>query len=269
VAGTIVAVGSGVEPSRIGERVIVRNMLRHYVGRRPYECWTLGSECDGGFAQFVVAPAVETYAVHTPWADETLAAVPCAYSTAENMLHRADVGAQRVLITGASGGVGMAAVQLATRRGAEVIAVASAGKADAVRAAGASQIIDRTEDPREVLGERSVDAVLDIVGGPAVASLLSTLRLGGTYAVAGAIGGPLTQIDLRTVYLRDLSLLGCTFQEDRVFEDLVGYIERDEIAPLVSQTYALQDIRRAQEDFVAKTYPGKLVLLPPTASGTP
>ena len=67
-------------------------MLRAPVECRPFECWTLGSECDGGFAQFVVAPVGGHYSVRCDWSDEELAAVPCAYSTAENMLHRAGVG---------------------------------------------------------------------------------------------------------------------------------------------------------------------------------
>ncbi|MEQ7738061.1 zinc-binding dehydrogenase, partial [Escherichia coli] len=138
-----VAVGEGVSADRIGERVLVRNMLRTYVGYRPYECWTFGSECDGGFAQFAVAPSRETYAVNSDWSDADLAAIPCAYSTAENMLHRAQVGADRVLITGASGGVGLAAVQLAKRRGATVTAVCSAAKADQVKAEGADRTVDR------------------------------------------------------------------------------------------------------------------------------
>ncbi|WP_314196301.1 alcohol dehydrogenase catalytic domain-containing protein [uncultured Arthrobacter sp.] len=87
-AGRIVAVGEGVSRERIGERVLVRNMLRTYVDYRPFECWTLGSECDGGFAQFTLAPSRETYAVNSDWSDADLAAIPCAYSTAENMLHR-------------------------------------------------------------------------------------------------------------------------------------------------------------------------------------
>lgn len=97
-----------------------------------------------------------------------------------------------------------------------------------------------------------------------MAQLLDVLRTGGRYAVAGAIGGPISEIDLRTVYLRDLTLYGCTFQDDAVFENLIGYIERDEIRPVVSATYPLSDIVRAQEDFLAKKHTGKLVLVPPT-----
>jgi NADPH:quinone reductase-like Zn-dependent oxidoreductase len=265
-AGRIVAVGPGVPAERIGERVLVRNMLRTYVGYRPYECWTFGSECDGGFAQFAVAPARETYAVNSDWSDADLAAIPCAYSTAENMLHRANVGAERVLVTGASGGVGLAAVQLAKRRGATVTAVCSAAKADEVRAEGADRTIDRGTDLVAELGRNSFDVVIDMVGGPEAGQLLELLRQGGRYAIAGAISGPLAQIDLRTIYLKDLTLLGCTFQEDEVFENLVRYIEANEIHPVVAKTYPLSDIAQAQEDFLSKKHTGKLVLLPPAAN---
>lgn len=266
VCGRIAAVGAGVPEDRIGERVLVRNMLRTYVDYRPYECWTFGSECDGGFAQFTLAPARETHAVDSDWSDAELAAIPCAYSTAENMLHRAGVGAERVLVTGASGGVGLAAVQLAKRRGAHVIAVCSAAKAELVLAQGADRTVDRGADLIEALGPGSVDAVIDIVGGQQVAQLLELLRPGGAYAIAGAIDGPHAEIDLRTVYLKDLRLLGCTFQDDEVFKNLIGYIERNEIRPVVSGTYPLADIARAQQDFLAKKHTGKLVLIPPPAA---
>ncbi|MGY0488869.1 alcohol dehydrogenase family protein [Streptomyces sp. WG-D5] len=271
VCGRIADVGDGVPRERIGERVLVRNMLRTPVDYRPYECWTFGSECDGGFAQFTVAPARETHAVRSDWSDAELAAVPCAYSTAENMLHRAGVGAEYVLVTGASGGVGLAAVQLAKRRGATVVAVCSAAKADGVRAQGADRVVDRGADLVAELGRGTVDVVLDLVGGPQFPQLLDLLRRGGRYAVAGAIGGPSSEIDLRTLYLRDLSAFGCTFQEDEVFENLIGYIERDEVRPVVSRTYPLADIARAQEEFLTKKHLGKLVLVPPpvTADGGP
>lgn len=230
--GRIVAVGRNVDPARIGERVLVRTMLRGYVDYRPYECWTFGSECDGGFAQFAVAPARETHAVNCDWSDAELASIPCAYSTAENMLHRANVGAERVLITGASGGVGSAAVQLAKRRGAHVTAICSAAKGDDVRAIGADRVIDRNADLLAALGTGSIDAVVDLVAGDSWPAFMEVLRRGGRYVTAGAIGGPISEIDVRTLYLKDLTLMGCTFQEDAVFANLITYIERDEIRPL-------------------------------------
>ncbi|SDC93214.1 NADPH:quinone reductase [Geodermatophilus telluris] len=263
VCGRIVDVGEGVSRDRIGVRVLVRNMLRTPVDYRPFECWTLGSECNGGFAQFTVAPSRETYAVVSDRSDEELAAVPCAYSTAENMLHRAGVGTARVLVTGASGGVGLAAVQLAKRRGATVIAVCSAAKAADVAAQGADVTVDRGADLGSTLGEASVDVVIDLVGGPRTSRLLDVLRPGGRYAVSGAIGGPIAEIDLRTIYLKDLSVLGCTFQEDEVFENLIRYVADGDVRPVVCRTYPLQEIARAQEDFLRKEHTGKLVLIPP------
>jgi NADPH:quinone reductase-like Zn-dependent oxidoreductase len=261
--GVIVAVGAAVDSARIGERVIVRNMLRSYVDYRPFECWTFGSECDGGFAQYAKAPARETHRVDCEWSDAELASIPCAYSTAEGMLHRAAVGAERVLVTGASGGVGSAAVQLAKRRGAHVIALASAAKLDKVKALGADQVVDRNADLVASLGSNSIDVVVDLVAGAGWPQLLDVLKRGGRYVTAGAIAGPLVELDVRTLYLKDLTLIGCTFQDDVVFENLVGYIERNEIRPVVAKTFALADIAEAQQTFLDKQFTGKLVLIPP------
>lgn len=265
VCGHIVAVGRDVDPSRIGERVLVRNMLRSYVDYRPYECWTLGSECDGGFAQFCVAPARETHKVDCDWSDVELAAIPCAYSTAENMLHRVGLGAETVLITGASGGVGSAAVQLAKRRGADVIALCSSSKADEVRALGADRVVDRNADLVATLGECSVDVVADLVAGEQWPASLDVLRRGGRYVAAGAIAGPIVQLDVRTLYLKDLTLMGCTFQEDEVFSNLISYIEAGEFWPRVAKVFPLKEIGRAQEEFLGKKHTGKLVLTIPEA----
>lgn len=261
--GRIVAVGSAVDEDRLGERVLVRNMLRSYVDYRPFECWTLGSECDGAFAQFVKAPAKESYAVECNWSDAELASIPCAYSTAENMLHRANLSSgERVLITGASGGVGSAAVQLAKRRGAQIIAVTGRTKVEAIRSLGAQQVIDRDERIVDAVGRNIVDLVVDLVAGPQWPELLDVLKVGGRYACAGAIAGPIVQLDVRTLYLKDLSLLGCTFQDDIVFENLVNYIEQDEIRPLVAETYPLSAIIEAQKKFLKKEFVGKLVFMP-------
>ena len=261
--GHIVDVGEGVDAARVGERVIVRNMLRSYVDYRPFECWTFGSECDGGFAQYAKAPARETHKVDCDWSDAELASIPCAYSTAEGMLHRANVAAERVLITGASGGVGSAAVQLAKRRGATVIAIASASKKGDLLEIGADEVIDRNANLVELLSQDNVDVVVDLVAGSAWPSLLDVLKRGGRYVTAGAIAGPMVELDVRTLYLKDLTLIGCTFQDDIVFENLVGYIERGEIRPVVARTFPLKNIAEAQKTFLAKQFTGKLVLIPP------
>ena len=168
-----------------------------------------------------------------------------------------------VIVTGASGGVGSAAIQLAKRRGAEVIAVSGAAKADEVRAIGADRVVDRNADLVAELGRDSIDLAVDLVAGPAWPQLLDVLRTGGRYVTSGAIAGPLVELDVRTLYLKDLTLFGCTFQEDEVFANLIGYIERGEIRPAVAKTYPLADIAQAQTDFLAKMHTGKLVLIPP------
>lgn len=262
--GRIVAVGDDVDTSRIGERVIVRNMLRSYVDYRPMECWTFGSECDGGFAQYAKAPSLETYKVDCGWSDVELASMPCAYSTAEGMLHRTGVKeGEHVVVTGASGGVGSAAIQLAKRRGAIVTAVTGAGKADQIRVLGADRVVPRGESLVKHIGREAAAVVVDVAAGPAFPELLDVLKKGGRYAVAGAIAGPIVELDVRTLYLKDLSFLGCTFQDDVVFENLVSYIEGGEIRPVVGKTYPLKDIVEAQQDFLSKKISGKLVLVVP------
>ena len=264
VCGRIVAVGEGVDTNRIGERVLVRNMLRGYVDFRPFECWTIGSECDGGFAQYTKAPAADTWAVDCDWSDTDLASIPCAYSTAEGMLHRAGVGPDdRVVVTGASGGVGSAAVQLAKCRGAEVIAVAGAAKADRIRELGADRVVPRGYSLVDAIGAGSVSVAVDVVVGEQWPELIELLGRGGRYATAGAIAGPLVELDVRTLYLKDLTFFGCTFQEDVVFDNVVRCIEQGDIRSLVARSYPLADIVRAQEDFIAKKHAGKLVLVPP------
>ncbi len=262
--GRIVAVGDGVDEARIGERVIVRNLLRTYVDSRPWECWTFGSECDGGFAQYAKAPSRETFRVDCDWTDEDLASIPCAYSTAEGMLHRANVVQDEiVLITGASGGVGSAAVQLAKRRGARVIAVVGESKTAEVQGLGADRVVPRGRSLLETVGKDSVDVVIDVAAGAAFPELPEVLKRGGRYAIAGAIAGPIVELDVRNLYLKDLTFFGCTFYEDAVFENLVSYIERGEIRPHVGRVYPLQDIVKAQQDFLSKTISGKLVLKVP------
>jgi len=263
VCGHVVATGSGVAESRIGERVLVDPVLRARPRGAQIRTLYLGSDCHGAFADYVCVPAANAHRVDSPLSDVELASFPCSYSAAENMLTRAAVGHdETVFVTGASGGVGSAAVQLAVRRRARVIAMAGESKAAQVAALGASQVVTRDGDLLAALGKESVDVVIDMVGGRQFPALLEVLRPGGRYAVAGAIAGALVSLDLRTLYLKDLRLLGCTLLEPDVFVNLVRYIEAGEIRPVVARTYPLSAIAVAQRDFLEKRHTGKIVLVP-------
>ncbi len=259
--GHIVAVGDQVPTSRVGERVLVEPCLWFANGTKLDQPWFLGSECDGAFAQYLRVDARHAHAIRSDLSDIELASFPCSYSTAENMLSRVAVEpTDTVLVTGASGGVGSAAVQLAKARGAKVIALTSPARADDLRALGADETLDRNHDVQQALGHNAVNVVIDLVAGPQWPKLLDALRPGGRYAVAGAVAGPLVELDVRTLYLKDLSFFGCTALDEGVFTNLIGRIERGEIKPLVAATFPLDQINDAQEAFAAKGYLGKIVL---------
>jgi len=167
------------------------------------------------------------------------------------------------LIAGASGGVGSAAVQLAKRRGAVVTAIAGKAKLDKVRAIGADQVIARDEDIVDFVGEKSVDVAVDNVAGPCFGRMLKVLKRGGRFVSSGAIAGPLVELDMRDLYLKDLTLIGCTAWDAPIFPNLVSYVEKGEIMPLLAKTFPLKNIVEAQREFTEKKHVGKFVLIPP------
>lgn len=246
----------------LGKRVLVRACMRPRGFESLENVW-MASDFDGAFAEFVRVPASEVFPVDCGWSDAELATIPCAYGSAENMLHRASLAAgERVLITGASGGVGSAAIQLARRRGARVIAVTSREKHDAVMALGCEAVLERGQDLIGALGESSIDLVADNVAGPQFGIMPKLLRRGGRYVSSGAIGGPLVSFDLRDFYLKDLTFIGCTAWDEPVFANLISYIERGEIRPLLAGTFPLARIADAQREFMLKRHVGNFVLIP-------
>ncbi|MET4808073.1 alcohol dehydrogenase family protein [Limibacillus sp. MBR-115] len=254
--GRIVAVGSDVPESRIGERVLLRAMQTFKTESGELQCRTLGSESDGAFAQYTKVSSFDALPVNSDWTDEELASIPCAYSTAEGMLQRIALGAERVLITGASGGVGSAAVQLAKRRGAHVAAMINPSKAKALGDIGADETVGR-DDP---FPKDSFDAVVDLTAGPRWPDMITALRRGGRYVASGAIAGPLVELDVRTLYLRDLSLFGSTLQPDRILPDVISYIERGELKPLIAREFPLKELQAAQTAFLKKDFVGKIAI---------
>ena len=265
VCGEIIAVGEDVDAGRIGERVITDNWLRDpedplNMDKTGY----FGSECHGGYAEYTVIPAANALAVNSDYSDAELATFSCSYSTAEGMVCRAAITASdTVVITGASGGVGGALIQLAKLRGARVIALASTEKHEAVSALGADRVLPRS--PKNLgteLADEHVTVVADVVGGPDWHSVIDVLERGGRYVSSGAIAGPIVELDLRTFYLRDLTLLGSTVIPPEVTENLIRYIESQAIKPVLAATYPLEQLRDAQAAFIAKAHTGNIVVTP-------
>ena len=266
--GRVVELGDGAPPDLLGRRVLVDPITYGHGGDPddpPIE-GVLGSEQDGAFAEHLCVPVDHVHDVtESPLSDEQLACLPIAYGTATGMLERAAARTgERVLVTGASGGVGIALVQLARARGAEVVAVTSERTADAVRQAGASRIIVRgagsLEDELSAVGPFAV--VADVVGGPSFGALLGALGTGGRIVTCGAVAGPVVEIDLRVLYLQRRRLIGSTMHTPSQFRRLVQDARAGRLAPPVARTYPLTEIHRAQEDFVAGDHVGKLVLIP-------
>ena len=261
--GRVVAVSEGADEGLMGSRVLVRSCMRS-TGWDSLENIWMASDFDGAFAQFVKVPATEVFPVDCEWSDAELGTIPCAYGTAENMVHRGKVTkGEHVLIAGASGGVGSSAVQLAKRRGAVVTAIAGKAKLEKVQAIGADRVISRDEDIVDCLGEKSVDVVVDNVAGPYFGRMLKVLKRGGRFVSSGAIAGPLVELDMRDFYLKDLMLIGCTAWDEPIFSNLVSYIEKGEIKPLLAKSFPLKKIVEAQREFTDKKHVGKFVLIPP------
>ena len=263
--GRVVALGADVRASTdiLGRRVLIRACMRPQGFASMENVW-MASDFNGAFAQFVTVPISEIFPVACDWSDAELATIPCAYATAETMLHRAGCAASdHVFVTGASGGVGSAVIQLAKRRGATVTALTSRSKIDAVRSLGADRVVTRNEDLRAALGAGSVDLVVDNVAGEGFPALLTLLRRGGRYASSGAIAGPVVSLDLRDMYLKDITMFGTTAWDEPVFPNLVSYIDAGEIRPLLAGTWPLAEIVAAQTELVRRAHIGNFVLIPP------
>ena len=266
VAGRIAAVGEGVDTSRIGERVILDPWILATgdwldASRSIY----FGSECDGGYAEYTRIRNENAIRIDTALGDAELATFPCAYTTAENLVARTALQpGETVVIAGASGGVGSAAIQLCRLRGARVIAIAAPTKATLLEQLGAERVIDRnsTQLERDITeaAKGQVDVALDVVGGSTFMPLINALRQGGRYSSSGAIAGPQVEFDLRQLVYKDLQLTGATIVPPGTMRRLVSLIEQGLLQPLLAKTFALRDLGRAQEMFMQKAHVGNVVV---------
>ena len=259
VVGTVVAVGRNADKGLLGKCVMIDTWLRDWDDPSNKDgVGYFGSECDGGFAEYTKIDHRHVHVVKSDLSAAELATFATSWMTAEGMLNRANVGANdRVLITGASGGVGSALIVLAKLRGAKTIALTSKNKKNDIEALGPTQVLVRGED---ALKSAKVTVVADVVAGDIFPNLINALERGGRYVTSGAIAGPLTTLDIRTLYLNDLTLLGSTVVPLGTFETLISYINEGKITPLLAATYPLKDLHAAQQAFIDKKHVGNIVV---------
>lgn len=266
VAGTIVAVGHDVDPARVGARIIIDPWILgtgDWMDTR--RSLYFGSECNGGYAEYTKVRSENAIAITSELSDADLATFPCAYTTAENLVSRTGPKpGETVVIAGASGGVGSAAIQLCRLRGLKVVAIASIEKADMLRALGADTVIDRNTDDLEAAirdaAHGPVDIALDVVGGQMFMPLIDALRQGGRYSTCGAISGPSVAFDLRQLIYKDLQFTGATIVPPGTMQRLVALIEQGQLRPLLSHSFPLRDLAKAQEAFMGKKHVGNIVV---------
>ncbi|HZJ05833.1 MAG TPA: zinc-binding dehydrogenase [Nocardioidaceae bacterium] len=268
IAGVVAAVGDRVSTALVDRRVLIDPALYLNDDAQSPPVGLLGSEADGGFAEYVVADEDHAHDVTgSPLSDDQLACLPVAYGTAMGMLERAKLSSgETVLVTGASGGVGYALVQLAAARGAHVVAVTSGSKGNDVRDAGATWVVSRDADDIAAqvssLAPDGLDAVADVAGGPWIEALMPLLRDDGRWVIAGAMAGPVVRFDLRRLYLHNLSLLGSSMHTREHFIKLVEEARAGSVNPRIAGRHPLSAIHQAQQQFGEGKHVGKIVVRP-------
>ncbi|WP_327712594.1 zinc-binding dehydrogenase [Streptomyces sp. NBC_00464] len=267
VAGRVVAVGAGVQGSLVGRRVVVDPAIYDSEGPHANPVGLMGSERDGGYAEYVTAPAKRVHGVtDSPLTDDQLAALPTAYGTALGMIERGRLRqGETALVSGASGGVGLALVQIARARGARVIVISSGPKIDAVREAGAHEVVDRAGDIAEqirAIAPEGIDVALDVVAGELVSEGLPLLREGGRWVIAGALGGYGVTFDVRRLYLHNAQVIGSAMHTPTHFDLLMDLARRAEVQPVVAAAFPLDQAAQAQEELSRRGHVGKIVMHP-------
>jgi len=268
-AGEVAALGEGVQGWQAGDRVLV-NPLQPGVG-------LMGEMLDGGMAEYSLVSAEQLIAIPEGVSFEQAAALPVAYGTAHRMLISHDTvnPGDKVLILGASGGVGTAAVILAKLRGAEVIACASGQeKMDRLRAAGADHVVDYTTTdfskwaiqtygkPQRRSFEGGVDMVVNFTGGDTWVPSLKCLKRGGTLLVCGATAGHDPREDLRYVWSFEIKIQGSNSFYDDDLKALLALVAAGKIDPVIDKVLPLSRAVQGLQALRDRTVLGKIVVTP-------
>ena len=260
LAGTVTAVGEGVTNAKVGDKVIA------FAGQ-------------GGFAQQIAVPAAGVMPMPPGMDFDTAAAITLTYGTSHHaVVDRAQLKAgETMLVLGAAGGVGLAAIEIGKALGARVIAAASsAEKLEVCKQHGADALINySTEDLREAIkaatGGKGPDVIYDPVGGIYAEPAFRSIAWRGRYLVVGFANGEIPKLPLNLTLLKGASLVGVFWGEFArrepkgnlaAMHQLMGWLAEGKIRPRISGRYKLADTPRALEDMAARKVTGKIVIRP-------
>jgi NADPH:quinone reductase-like Zn-dependent oxidoreductase len=269
MAGEIAEVGPGVTGWKSGDRVLV-NPVNKRKG-------LMGEMLDGGMAEYCLVAADQLVAMPGGVSFEEAAALPVAYGTAHRMLvtHKTVAAGERVLVLGASGGVGTGCVILAKLLGAEVIACASSTeKLERLQALGADHVINyRDTDwskwaiekygkPQRRTYDGGVDAVINFTGGDTWVPSLRCLKRGGKLLVCGATAGYDPKEDLRYVWSFELKIIGSNSFYDDDLSALMAMIGEGKMKPVIDKVLPLEQAREGLRLIEDREVIGKVVVTP-------
>lgn len=269
MAGEIVEVGAGTTGWKAGDRVLV-NPLNKKKG-------LMGEMMDGGMAEYCLVSAEQLIRMPDGVSFEDAAALPVAYGTAHRMLitHNTIKKGDRVLVLGASGGVGTGCVILAKMLGAEVIACAgSAEKLERLKELGADHVIDyKTTDfskwavekygkPQRRTYEGGVDVVINFTGGDTWVPSLRCLKRGGSLLVCGATAGHDPKEDLRYIWSFELKVIGSNSFYDDDLAALMSMIADGRIKPVVDKVLPLEQAAEGLRLIQDREVMGKVIVTP-------
>lgn len=284
IVGRVAAVGDGVDASRIADRGLLDFNIYAEMRGGPERDINLtpdyyGHGADGGYAEYVAVPADQFHTIDNDLSDAELASLGmCSYQTGYHMLTAANVAAgERVLVTGASGGVGTALIQLCRVMGAIPYALSTPDKADALRALGAEAVFDRadmddfTDTVRQATDGEPIDAVMDLVGGEMTHRFIDTMIFDMTrrttyprLSIAGASGGNVSEVLWTRIYLYQVQIFGVSHGTRDEAEQLMRWIRGGELQPVLHAAFKLSELHKAERYFVDRSsnYLGKIVIVP-------
>ncbi len=277
-AGEVIAVGTEVEGWSLGDRAATLQRLscgtcHHCHDHRQSLCKQdnrfFGEEIPGGYAEYMAAPVagLGRVPIGVPWS--VAATACCTAGTAVHTLRtraRVTVG-ETVVVTGASGGVGLQVLQLARHDGARVLAVTSSqAKVEALREAGADEVIVAPDlkFARKVreLTDEGANAVIEIVGSATFDQSMKALAPGGRLVVVGNLETGIVQLNPGLVIVKELELIGAYATTQQELQDALQLIEEGVLRPWVSDILPLAAAGRAHQRLEERDVVGRLVLEP-------